>query len=76
MTKLHALARKKQLVLEVASPAEHETPPTQLRNPPGLAVGQDLVTFYMTPNYWLWDPSIVVFFSFTSKHRINPVQNS
>ncbi len=63
--KLHALARQKQLVLEIVSPAEHEIPPTQLRNPPSLAAGQDLVTFYTTPNYWLWDPSIVVFFSFT-----------
>ncbi|MCK5217954.1 hypothetical protein KAR10_00430 [bacterium] len=65
MKKLHALARQKQLVLEVVPPADHENPPTQLRNPPSLAGGQDLVTFYTTPNYWLWDPSIVVFFSFT-----------
>jgi V/A-type H+-transporting ATPase subunit I len=35
-----------------------------MRNPPALAGGQDLVSFYTTPRYWLWDPSIIVFFSF------------
>ncbi len=35
-----------------------------MQNPEGLAVGQDLVSFYTTPRYWLWDPSIIVFFSF------------
>jgi V/A-type H+-transporting ATPase subunit I len=35
-----------------------------MQNPPGLAGGQDLVSFYTTPKYGLWDPSMVVFFSF------------
>ncbi|MEZ5504010.1 MAG: hypothetical protein R3E50_15640 [Halioglobus sp.] len=30
-----------------------------------LRAGQDLVQFYMTPSYWLWDPSSLVFLSFT-----------
>jgi V/A-type H+-transporting ATPase subunit I len=35
-----------------------------MQNPPALAGGQDLVSFYTTPRYWLWDPSMIVFFSF------------
>jgi V/A-type H+-transporting ATPase subunit I len=35
-----------------------------LRNPPNLAGGQDLVSFYLTPSYRLWDPSTIVFCSF------------
>jgi V/A-type H+-transporting ATPase subunit I len=52
------------LVLESADPRPEETPPTLLRNRPALSGGQNLVQFYMTPNYWLWDPSTIVFFSF------------
>jgi len=52
------------LVLEVKEPEPGETPPTLLRNPPAVASGQDLVSFYTTPGYWDWDPSAMVFFSF------------
>jgi len=55
---------RKGLALEIASPGPGDDPPTLLRNPPTLASGQDLVSFYMTPGYWLWDPSALVFFSF------------
>jgi len=62
---LQAYAREQQLVLEIAEPEPGEAPPTLLRNPSWLSAGQDLVSFYMTPGYWLWDPSEIVFFSFT-----------
>ena len=29
-----------------------------------LKKGRTLISFYMTPSYWLWDPSTAVFFSF------------
>jgi V/A-type H+-transporting ATPase subunit I len=35
-----------------------------MRNPPRVSAGEDLVNFYMTPGYWTWDPSPVVFVSF------------
>jgi V/A-type H+/Na+-transporting ATPase subunit I len=41
-----------------------DQPPTLMCNKPLLAAGEDLVTFYMTPNYRTWDPSSVVFVSF------------
>jgi len=52
------------LVFVITDPEPDETPPTMMRNPEKLAIGQDLVSFYTTPRYWLWDPSMIVFFSF------------
>ena len=63
-TQVEQYAKEKGLVFVVEDPEPEEIPPTLMRNPKGLASGQDLVSFYMTPRYWLWDPSIVVFFSF------------
>ena len=63
-TQVEQYAKEKGLVFVVEDPEPEEIPPTLMRNPNGLASGQDLVSFYMTPRYWLWDPSIVVFFSF------------
>ena len=49
----------------LAEPSQpNETPPTLMENPKALRGGQDLVSFYQTPSYDNWDPSIVVFFSF------------
>ncbi len=39
-------------------------PPTLLHNPERLAGSEALVTFYKTPQYGSWDPSIVSFVSF------------
>lgn len=61
---IRAYAQEKGLVCEVKAPQPAETPPTLLRNHPRLAAGQDLVSFYKTPGYWQWDPSVVVLFSF------------
>ncbi len=62
---LRAYGSAHQLVFETRLPETHETPPTLMRNPKGVAGGQDLVSFYTTPHYWLWDPSTIVFFSFS-----------
>jgi V/A-type H+-transporting ATPase subunit I len=64
VAQLQHYADERHIALNVEEPSPEEQPPTLLRNPPQLASGQDLVTFYMTPSYWIWDPSIVVFFSF------------
>lgn len=61
---LRAYAADRGLVLEIAEPALADNPPTLLRNPPAVAGGEDLVTFYMTPGYWTWDPSLAVMTSF------------
>jgi V/A-type H+-transporting ATPase subunit I len=61
---LRECAARRGLALQARPPAAGEQPPTLLRNRPGLAGGQELVSFYMTPGYWVWDPSPVVFLSF------------
>jgi V/A-type H+-transporting ATPase subunit I len=61
---LRDYAKKQGLMFEAADPDPGDEPPTLFRNPPSLAVGENLVTFYMTPGYRTWDPSSVVFISF------------
>jgi V/A-type H+-transporting ATPase subunit I len=61
---LRAHAARRGLVLDLSDPDPGEQPPTLFSNPPALRGGEDLVRFYMTPGYWVWDPSSVVFFSF------------
>jgi V/A-type H+-transporting ATPase subunit I len=61
---LRDYAAKQGLMFEFSDPEPGDVPPTLLQNPPSLAVGEDLVTFYMTPGYRTWDPSSVVFVSF------------
>ena len=61
---LQRFAHVQRLALDMAGPGEEDAPPTLLRNAPALQGGEALVSFYMTPGYWLWDPSAVVFFSF------------
>ena len=57
-------AKERALVVEMSEPAADDAPPTLFDNPAATAGGQDLVTFYMTPGYWTWDPSGVVLYSF------------
>lgn len=64
VVRLQHYANDQGLVLETAAPQPEESPPTLMQNPRVLAGGQDLVSFYTTPRYWLWDPSMIVFFSF------------
>jgi V/A-type H+/Na+-transporting ATPase subunit I len=62
---IEAFAARHRVALLMDDPATDDRPPTLLENPPALAGGQDLVDFYQTPGYRAWDPSIVVFLSFT-----------
>jgi V/A-type H+-transporting ATPase subunit I len=64
VARLQQYANDRGLVFKATTPEPDETPPTLMHNPESFAGGQDLVSFYTTPKYWLWDPSIVVFFSF------------
>nr|WP_286177297.1 V-type ATPase 116kDa subunit family protein [Rhodopirellula sp. JC639] len=51
-------------VFESRPPLPDEDPPTLVHNAPRVEAGEDLVNFYMTPGYWTWDPSGIVFVSF------------
>ena len=61
---LEALAHRHALALVLEPPAQADNPPTLLRNAAPVAGGEELVGFYLTPAYRLWDPSILVFLSF------------
>lgn len=56
---------ERDLVLNLTDPEPGEDPPTLMANAGPLDGGQDLVKFYTTPGYVDWDPSTMVFLSFT-----------
>ncbi|ESA33644.1 v-type atpase 116 kda subunit [Leptolyngbya sp. Heron Island J] len=64
LEQLEAFAEQQELALLVEPARPDDAPPTLMDNPPELSSGQDLVSFYQTPGYRTWDPSIAVFFSF------------
>ncbi len=64
LPKIKEFAGQRALALSIEEAAPEDDPPTLLDNPELLAGGEKTVTFYMTPGYHTWDPSVVVFFSF------------
>lgn len=62
--KMKAYAKKNIFAVKIEEPTPNEQPPTLLDNKDALKGGEDLMSFYMTPNYSLWDPSVTIFFSF------------
>jgi V/A-type H+/Na+-transporting ATPase subunit I len=52
------------LAVTIEGPGPQDKPPTLLANPSALRGGEDLVSFYMTPAYNMWDPSKAVLFTF------------
>lgn len=64
LPRVMAFAEHRRLAVLLEDPLPDETPPTLLKNPRQLTAGEGLVSFYQTPGYWDWDPSVPVFFSF------------
>lgn len=64
VAQVREFAELHHLALVIEAPAAGEQPPTLMENPEPVAGGQSLVSFYMTPGYATWDPSLIVFFSF------------
>ena len=64
MDQIEKFAEERSLAYVSEEPKEEELPPTIMENPVPLEAGENLVTFYKTPAYGSWDPSVVVFFSF------------
>ena len=65
LPRLDDYAQANRLAVVVEEPSPEDKPPTLFHNPQPVAGGEDLVSFYMTPAYADWDPSMVVFFSFS-----------
>lgn len=61
---IRRFADDNNLAVTIEPPSENDSPPTLLHNPEGLAGGEALVTFYKTPGYRSWDPSIITLVSF------------
>lgn len=62
---LRRFASERGLAVTIEPPAPDDDPPTLLDNPAALRGGEDLVSFYMTPAYRLWDPSKAVLIAFS-----------
>ncbi len=62
---LQDYARKNGLACLTEAPTPDEYPPTLIRKAPELKAGVDLAMFYTVPPYRSWDPSAVLFFSFS-----------
>lgn len=62
--KIKNYAKGKELAIKVEEPDANQQPPTLLHNKEFFKGGEDLLSFYMTPSYSLWDPSTTIFFSF------------
>lgn len=58
-------ADQQGLALKIEPVAEDEPAPTLLHNPKPVAGAEGCVTFYITPSYHAWDPTSIVFFSFS-----------
>ena len=65
LSALQNFAEERKLALTVGDPSDEEHPPTLLQNPAAVAGAEDAVTFYMTPAYRAWDPTWIMFVSFT-----------
>ena len=57
-------AKDYELALTLVPPAPDDEPPTLLQLPEPLAGSEALVTFYKTPRFGSWDPSLVAYLSF------------
>ncbi len=64
VSRLEGYAFEHGMAVTVAEPATSDQPPTLLENPEYFRGGEQTVTFFMTPGYRAWDPSIVLFISF------------
>ena len=60
-----ALAARHQAAVTHLPASEADQPPTLLKNPERIAGAEGCVTFYITPGYHSWDPTGIVYFSFS-----------
>ncbi|WP_372742625.1 V-type ATP synthase subunit I [Neptunomonas sp.] len=60
-----AWAQGLPVAFQLDAPAANELPPTLLKNDSIMGGGEEAVSFFQLPGYRSWDPSIVIFFSFS-----------
>jgi V/A-type H+-transporting ATPase subunit I len=64
-TPIEEIARRFTLAVSFSEPDAKDQPPTLLKNPDRVAGAENAVTFYITPAYRAWDPTPVMFVSFS-----------
>ena len=65
ITDVEAFAKKEGLACLLEEPGPDEQPPTLIEEPTDMRAGVDLAMFYTVPPYRMWDPSKVIFLSFS-----------
>jgi len=60
-----AYAEKAELACLVEDPGRDDTPPTLIEQTETLEAGVDLAMFYQVPSYRSWDPTLLLFASFS-----------
>ena len=62
---VEALAKETKLACLIEEPGPDDKPPTLIEQSDDMEAGADLTAFYQIPSYRSWDPSTVLFFSFS-----------
>jgi V/A-type H+-transporting ATPase subunit I len=62
---IEAFAREYRLACTIETPGATDSPPTLLTNPQAVSGAEGAVTFYMTPSYSAWDPTWLMYVSFS-----------
>jgi len=65
ISSIEDFAKQNGLAFTVETPTPYDSPPTLLTNPKAVAGAEGAVTFYMTPNYSAWDPTWMMYGSFS-----------
>ncbi len=65
MEELEALSKRLHFAYILSEPEAYETPPTLLENNELVGGGQEAVSFFQLPGYTSWDPSSMIFVSFS-----------
>jgi len=66
LPELEKFAIENTLAFHSRPPSSDDAPPTLLTNPRPIAGAEGAVTFFMTPGYRAWDPTWVMFLSFSA----------
>jgi V/A-type H+-transporting ATPase subunit I len=62
---VEAFAKNAGFACLISKPEKNEIPPTLLSQPKKMAAAKDLALFYQVPGYYGWDPSRLLFVSFS-----------
>jgi V/A-type H+-transporting ATPase subunit I len=62
---VQALAQDHAYACHIQAPEPQDTPPTLIEQPAPMTAAVDLATFYQIPGYRSWDPSVLLFASFS-----------